>query len=476
MITFSAAVLACLLANVWLMISGSTRSQRWRLAMTAALSIVFVVAYIAAPLWQIYLLGLSGMLLVFSASMRSLPAKLIQAAALVLISATGFLSYLFPAYQPATPDGKYHVGYVALYHEMTRPKIQASSRLDERLIPVKIWFPTEASEGERVGFDDLLVGLKARYAHLPIPDWVLNNLSSSVTGATISSSVIDMKLPTIVYNHGGGSYPEDNRVLLESLASNGYVAISIGHPLSSSAIRYPNGDLIHADFDAYGRTSLSYAQQLELNDQWNRTFTVDSYEEYFDLISDYITAPDPSTKQVSDWVAETLSVLHDLRSLPVVGANIDQSRIAFAGYSIGGATAIELCRVEDICRAVINLDGLPAGRPGIMETDLGKPFLVISSNKTAGAIDKFTPNQFLAVQNSGDSYNFLIPEATHSQFSSEGYYSPAFSIGFGYSTATYYRTQKIMTDLILGFMDRHVAGKATQALPDPSATVSIIHH
>ena len=111
-----------------------------------------------------------------------------------------------------------------------------------------------------------------------------------------------------------------------------------------------------------------------------------------------------------------------------------------------------------------------------METDLGKPFLVVSSNKTAGAIDKFTPNQFLAVQNSGDSYNILIPEATHSQFSSDGYYSAAFNIGFGYSGAAYYRTQEIMMDLILGFMDKHVAGKATQKLPEPTSKVSIIHH
>ena len=444
--------------------------------MTGVLLIVLVLAYVATPLWQIYFLGLSGVLLVFSASIRGLPAKIIQTATLVLICATGFLAYLFPAYQQAAPDGKYHVGYVAHYHEMTHPEMQASTRLDERLIPVKIWFPTGEPGVERVGFDDLLVGLKARYAHLPIPDWVLNNLNYSTTAATFSSSAIDIKLPAIVYNHGGGSYPEDNRVLMENLASNGYVAISIGHPLSSSAIRYPNGNLIHADFDAYGRTSLSYEQQVELNDQWNRTFNVDSYEEYFDLISDYITTPDPSTKQVYDWVAETLSVLIDLRSLPVVGANIDRDRIAFAGYSFGGATAVELCRFEDICRAVINLDGLPAGTPGIMETDLGKPFLVVSSNKTAGAIDKFTPNQFLAVQNSGDSYNILIPEATHSQFSSDGYYSPAFNIGFGYSGAAYYRTQEIMTDLIIGFMDKHVAGKATQNLPDPTPTVSIVHH
>ena len=421
-------------------------------------------AYLRLPLWQYWILLFAGLSVLVSIRFSGVGRKILSGLSLVLLVFASVCGYLFPLYVPQPMTGPHPVGYFVYYHDLSNLEMLAEAKLDQRVVPIKVWFPAKDKGEEQVSFDEAWVGLKARWWFVPVLPDLMENLSLSKTAATNADVAIEGSLPVVIYNHGGGYYPEDNHVLLENIASHGYVVISVGHPQISSSIRYPDGSTQLADYEAYGRTALSIEEQVRLNEDYDRALVASSYEEYFGLIEEYVMAPDPSEYRLQDRVANTIATVDMLEDLPIVGPRLDNESIVFMGYSFGGATSIEVCyRYPEKCSALINIDGLPAKSDGIMTADLATTMLLLSGESVPGAQKAYTSGQFVAENNSGISYNIQIAGATHRQFTSEGFYSPLFNIDHG--ERQYYQTQASVERLILAFLGKHVLEVAESDLP-----------
>jgi hypothetical protein len=78
-----------------------------------------------------------------------------------------------------------------------------------------------------------------------------------------------------MFSHGYGGVIMQNTVLMEELASHGYVVFSIAHPYEAVVTAFPNGDVIYEDdkdtFDNIGSSlniwandTLFLVNQLEI--------------------------------------------------------------------------------------------------------------------------------------------------------------------------------------------------------------------
>lgn len=160
-----------------------------------------------------------------------------------------------------------------------------------------------------------------RYAHLDA-DWHADK----------------QKRPLVLYSPGYASPRELGSVLVDDLASHGYVVASISHTYEEP-VEFPGGRL-----------------------------------------EDAILGSDDQTFQVSidTRVADTLFVLGELNKC--FGRQLDLSRVGVFGHSYGGYTAVKTMLRDNRIRAGIDLDGglrFAAHTDPAVKRDLARPFLLM---------------------------------------------------------------------------------------------------
>jgi predicted dienelactone hydrolase len=136
--------------------------------------------------------------------------------------------------------------------------------------------------------------------------------------------------------------------LSQELASNGYIVLTLDHPLG--------GFTLGADGEVLARG-------------------VDSIPLHY--------ADHPYVSAVRDWAIDAAFVLRGLAarlrqgSSPLAALVIDTARVGMLGHSLGGAAALEACRSNLLFRACADMDGGPFG--DVESRGVGKPFLVLLS-------------------------------------------------------------------------------------------------
>ena len=147
------------------------------------------------------------------------------------------------------------------------------------------------------------------------------------------------KYPLILFSHGlGQTYNGMTYTYLcQTIAQHGYIIASVSHSYASKPIQFPDGRI--ATYNFVHR--VLYPQ---------------------DKRSPYDT-------EVEWWVADMLCALDECEHL------FDFSCVAAIGHSLGGATALQLCRRDDRVKAAINLDGPLYGENATVSFD--KPVLSI---------------------------------------------------------------------------------------------------
>jgi predicted dienelactone hydrolase len=126
------------------------------------------------------------------------------------------------------------------------------------------------------------------------------------------------------------------------------------------------------------------------------------------------------------WVADQRFVYDVLEAWsvndPMFGDRLDVTRIGSFGHSFGGATALEVCRVDARCRAAVNMDGGLYG--AIMSQPAVRPLLLMSSaesNQFAETVKKWTR----MIENAGaEAYWLELPGSTHFSFTITQLLSP----------------------------------------------------
>jgi hypothetical protein len=175
----------------------------------------------------------------------------------------------------------------------------------------------------------------------------------------------------------------------------------------------------------------------------------DLLEDYF--LYDYFVENSVLQYWVEDiqFIADTLG---DLRA-PVAGfsASIDTRGFGVFGMSYGGAAAGEFCKIDNRCKAGVNLDGTQFGRH--WNQAVSAPFLMFYHEEHQGG------NDFAYLPPTHDFWDYGVKGATHFDFTDFTYVWPLFKT-LGYTgRIDGMRMIDIMNIVVLNFFDHSLKGK-----------------
>ncbi|MEU5566812.1 alpha/beta hydrolase family protein [Micromonospora musae] len=160
------------------------------------------------------------------------------------------------------------------------------------------------------------------------------------------------RLPVIVYSHGNDSNRAEATIVVQELASHGYVVVTVDHTYDAF-VEFPDGRLTVPDND------MSFTP-------WDST---DDIRFVLDRIEDVAAGRNPDA---------------ECRPLPVgLGAALDLRRIGMFGWSKGATATALVMNTDRRVRAGLSLDGPMQSNPPVTEID--RPFMLMTAEFTRAA-------------------------------------------------------------------------------------------
>ena len=311
----------------------------------------------------------------------------------LLFLALGVVTYIpfhwFPITDLPAPTGQYSVGTQDFgLTDDSRKGVLGAPDGDPRKLLVRVWYPAETTEGfslkpyiskaEALSINAITVG------GVPFSNHMVHVETNSYEGAPIVEGASN--LPVVYFSHGYTSFAGQNTVLMEELASRGYLVYSVQHSLDSIDTILPNGDviptypkLIEELMEAYpeGSTDSMTGETLDVR----RKATIEGFN--FGVEKNIRVA----TASTSEWAFDRVFVQEILSSgevedrlLDIVKAG-DYTHVGHSGMSFGGTTSGSVCLDDPNCAAFINMDG--SNHDGrLINASAGKPTMMFHSDWT----------------------------------------------------------------------------------------------
>jgi len=287
--------------------------------------------------------------------------------AILLLSAvvgiTSLLSWLWLDHSRETvlpiPTGAYQVGRVTYYWtDGARLNPYAPVADTKQELAVWVWYPatvTASSHAARYLPAFWTTAIEHHQGFL-LSRLLSRDLSRvrfhSWSDADVSPQ--EAVYPVVILRAGGGAMSSDYTSLAEDLASQGYVVVSMDAPYRTVITAFPDGRAAYrntqSDFD-----SMPYA-----------------IGEKF------------ATEVMRVWIEDLKFVLQQLQKLNAKDpagrfrGRLDLETIGIVGHSLGGATAAQFCHDDALCKAGIDIDGIPFG--SVVQESLHQPFFFILSD------------------------------------------------------------------------------------------------
>lgn len=333
----------------------------------------------------------------------------------------------------AHPTGSWHVGTRTFdWVDGSRGEPATQDTSDRRTVVVQIWYPTDVSldvENEQARAPYML-RLEA-YRQTTEDDLI------SRFGSVLTNSVLDVPIstadpfyPVVLFSHGWGGSRSWYSVILEHVASHGYVVVGVDHPYMGE-VAMPDG-LVTTPDDSFFKSS----------------------------------------REASDWYASDLMfVISKLIEENALGTDwarrLDVDRVATVGHSSGGSAAAAAASRDTRVRAFSSFD---AGvQRTAAEAGVPKPvmlFRVESGSYTAvlerppGTNEKGTiyPPEFFRDRND-PFYEVIIRGTTHGSF---GDYATLF--GDSDERSAQLAKRRVVVRYLVAFLDKHLKGREVRLL------------
>jgi len=300
--------------------------------------------------WQLYFIYLICIIIIlFNLTKGKINKKwlrnilLISSLLIVVFSST--LAIILPVFKLPEMHSKFSVG--------TDYMTFKDKERDNRIINVKVWYPTSAHDG----VNDLYCQnpIESLNGLMGMPGFVFGHLILVKTGAFYKSDILNTtnKYPLIIYLHGAVSTNVDNTELLQELAGNGYIVMAIDFKFSYESYHLNKSEATTMNFESQMRFSASLFQKVVPNQVEDILFCINEMQTKKYRLSDYI----------------------------------DFSKISLIGHSLGGSTAINASLENKNIAAVVNIDG-PIDKDAILR--FHSPLLYISSYSPDLSDEKLT--------------------------------------------------------------------------------------
>jgi predicted dienelactone hydrolase len=385
-----------------------------------ALSTILLSILLGQLRWQMapaYLLLLILSLLLLKRSHSHIILRSIGIAFGALLLGIGvMLSLALPIVTLPEPDGPYVVGSRSFsLPDESRNESYFGVPNARRELYIQVWYPGVIADAQprppvRTLWEELYRGPRDMVAFLA---GYLRGIKTH-TYQNIPLATNNVPYPVIVFSHALALTAEQNTPLMEHLASHGYVVMGVGHTRLSLRVISSQGHAIPVHPD---RLRDAFTEGASLDDEALdvRMERAKTAEERATIMFELGERATKMNEQVAIRVADLRFVLDAIAAPPKGNPElaklleqVDVNRIGLLGMSVGGATVMEVCRIDTRCRAGLNLDGGLFGEH--QRQPLQIPFLTVVS---AGN-QKY--HEYTLLNSESDYYEVLVEGAGHGDF------------------------------------------------------------
>jgi len=402
-------------------------------------------------------------------SLRRIGAVL---ATLCLPIAAG-LPVLFPQFELPEPTGPYAVGTTGIYLvDQARPETFTPDPGDHREISTRIWYPAEKSaEGKPIRYGEHAreIGrILTRGTRVPKFLFDSHTLIEAHAYRDADLPKGNERFPIVIFSHAYWAGVSQSTVLMEELASHGYVVVSVAHAYETPFFITRDGGIRAFDprNDEFRLRGEERARALGLQRQIVMTHDGEESESLFRQIA--ATRP-KMVESLGIWTADISFVIDQLEAMNrgdgFFGGRLADS-IGVLGHSFGGAASHEACLRDPRCTAGVNLDGVRFSDE--LEKNLTRPFMFVHhDNPTA---ENKTPNRNYFERAENSAYLLMVRGTRHLNFSDFSLYGRGSLIRLlgivGPINGS--RCLRIQNEYILAFFDKHLKGQDSGLLDGPS--------
>ncbi|MHA1945872.1 MAG: alpha/beta hydrolase family protein [Candidatus Hodarchaeales archaeon] len=356
---------------------------------------------------------------------------------LLVVASTLFISSQFPLFTIPKPSGSYQIGTTSfLLTDSNRDEIFTDEVGDSRNIVIKVWYPTDEPEGSPVPYVDVPAQFgKGVERSFGFPSFVVSHISLISTHSYLNAPISPNQdnYPVIIFSHGYGGLDFQNTVLMEELASNGYIVFSINHPYESILATFSdeNGTMI-----VYEKLENTPGHQI--ND------------------SLHIWANDTT------FLIDQLEIPNNPNIPSLVRGSVDMGKIGVMGHSFGGTTAEEMTLIDSRVQVGISMDSPHIGNS--LKSNITKPFMLMFGRDYGNP--ELNDSVFLRAEN--DCYGLFIEGADHYNFADLNIWAP-FLQSIGYvGPIDGYRMLAIINEYVVAFFDKYLYNATSSLLDGPS--------
>ena len=180
---------------------------------------------------------------------RGLPkAPVVSGVLFLLLAVLAYLPiYWFPITDLPAPTGKHQVGVRSFeLTDASRTGVLSAPASEARRLLIKVWYPAESIDGLEAATylkpqEVTTVNANLGFG-MPIYGHTVHVQTNAYENAPLLAGA--EQLPVVFFSHGYSSFAGQNAVLMEELASRGYLAYSVQHTYDSIDTIFPNGDVI----------------------------------------------------------------------------------------------------------------------------------------------------------------------------------------------------------------------------------------
>jgi len=304
------------------------------------------------------------------------------------------------------PMGSYGIGNIDfVLTDYNRYEYFTSEPGDYRTLLIKSWYP--------VDYNDTLGLSSLKYQE---PAIYFKNLSKIPTHSysEIPISSLKSNYPVLIFSHGYGSYEGLYQVLMEALASSGYIVFSINHPYEAAFTYFSSVSFIKMNVQL--PTQNSYERNLmdilkshtrTLEEKFTALELLEDSEFWSDQLKDSLDLWTEDSQFVLDYI-ELINSEENSGSNKIFYQRIDLENIGVIGHSFGGATAGEMCLIDSRIKAGINMDGIEIGQA--LHANLTVPFMFMYSEENS------LMNDVLFLQAENDAYSLITDDSDHMNY------------------------------------------------------------
>jgi predicted dienelactone hydrolase len=388
----------------------------------------------------------------------------------LLLTAISMPPLLVPVFKLPIPTGPYDVGIKYDYFiDKNRPEPLTPDSTDFQEISVQVWYPAKISSDDRPVHYWENASKQSRIISTfwgGLPTFLFNHFSLTETHSyrDASLSKTEQTFPVLIFNHGSIGLPSLNTVLMEELASNGYIIFSIGHSDYAPFFIMPDGTI-----KAFDPTSEALQLKMrENNDPEVRSIAYqlmqsrDLHEQEL-LLRKFLDKNSQNQKSLFRWAEDISFSINELERLNngngFFSGRLDLDRIGVFGVSFGGAASTQVCVHEKRCRAAISMDCPQFG--DLLDSDVSQPIMFMSSEQYEGMNDIFLQLK------DNPLYMVMIRNTTHQNFSDVSVWGELFRMQM-LGKIDGERCLQIQNRYIHAFFEKHLKGIDSKLLHGPS--------